>query len=47
MAFVTGEGGAGRCEATGHEKPEAYPLEYAEDFSWPRTKQMSVHRSPQ
>ena len=31
----------------GPEKPEAYSLEYGEDFSGPRTKQMPGHRSPQ
>jgi len=29
------------------EKPEAYSLEYVEDFSGPRTTQMPVHRLPQ
>jgi hypothetical protein len=29
------------------EKPEAYSLEYVEDFSGPRTAQMPGHRSPQ
>ncbi len=42
-----GEGGAVRCATAGLEKPEAYSLEYVEDFSWPRTKQMPGHRSPQ
>jgi len=32
---------------TGSEKPEAYSLEYVEDFSEPRTMQMLVHHSPQ
>ena len=42
-----GEGGAARCEAADPEKPEAYSLEYVEDFfgrerrRWPRI----VHRS--
>jgi hypothetical protein len=31
----------------GPEKPEAYSLEYGEDFSAPRTMQMLVHHSPQ
>ena len=30
---LRGEGDAGRCEATGSKKPEAYSLEYGEDFS--------------
>ena len=42
-----GEGGAGRCTTAGPEKPAAYSLEYVEDLSGPRTKQLSVHRSPQ
>jgi hypothetical protein len=29
------------------EKPEAYSLEYVEDFFWPRTTQMVLDRSPQ
>ena len=41
-----GEGGACRCGATGREKPEAYSLEYGEDFSAPRTMQMLAHHSP-
>jgi hypothetical protein len=28
------------------KKPEAYPLEYVEDFFWTRTTQMAVDRSP-
>jgi hypothetical protein len=35
-----------RCGAAGPEKPEAYSLEYVEDFSGPRTKQMLVDHSP-
>ena len=31
----------------GPEKPEAYSLEYVEDLSGPRTKQMPGHPSPQ
>jgi len=42
-----GEGGAARCEAAGPEKPEAYSLEYVEDFFGPRTMQMVADRSPQ
>ncbi len=42
-----GERGAARCEAAGPEKPEAYSLEYVEDFFWPRTTQMVADRSPQ
>jgi len=30
-----GEEGAARCEAAGPEKPEAYSLEYVEDFFGP------------
>jgi hypothetical protein len=37
--------GTGRCAAAGHEKQEAYSLEYVEDFSGPRTKQMLGHPS--
>jgi len=40
-----GEGGGGRWAAAGPEKPEAYSLEYGEDFSGLRTKQMPDHRS--
>jgi hypothetical protein len=42
-----GEGGVARCEAAGLEKPEAYSLEYGEDFFLPRTTQMVSDRSPQ
>ena len=38
--------GEGRCATAGPEKPEAYSLEYGEDFSWPRTKQMPGFRMP-
>ena len=31
----------------GSKKPEAYSLEYVENFFVPRTTQMSVDRSPQ
>ena len=44
---LRGEGDAGRCEAAGSKKPEAYSLEYVEDFFGPRTKQMPVDRLPQ
>ena len=33
--------------AAGREKPEAYSLEYVEDFFWPRTTQMVADPSPQ
>ena len=36
-----------RCGAAGREKPEAYSLEYVEEFSGPRTKQVLVRRLPQ
>jgi hypothetical protein len=36
-----------RCQATGSKKPEAYSLEYVEDFFEPRTKQMAMDHSPQ
>ena len=36
----------GQAQA-GPEKPEAYSLEYGEDCSGPRTKQMPGHPSPQ
>ena len=35
-----------RCEAAGPEKPEAYSLEYVEDFFLPRTTQMVEDRLP-
>jgi hypothetical protein len=38
------KGAAGRCEAAGSEKPEAYSLEYVEDFFGPRTTQMLADR---
>ena len=34
-------------KAAGSEKPEAYSLEYVEDFFEPRTTQMLADRSPQ
>ena len=40
-----GEGGPTRCEAAGLEKPEAYSMEYVEDFFGPRTTQMVADRS--
>ena len=37
---LRGKGAAGRCrEAAGSKKPEAYSLEYVEDFFGPRTTQ--------
>jgi hypothetical protein len=44
---VRGEGGAARCKAAGPEKPEAYSLEYVEDFFGLRTTQMVANHSPQ
>ena len=44
---LRGEGDAGRCEAAGWKKPEAYSLEYIEDFLKPRTTQMPTDRLPQ
>jgi hypothetical protein len=44
---LRGERGAGRCEAAGSKKPEAYSLEYVEDFFGPRTTQMPADRLPQ
>jgi hypothetical protein len=45
---LRGKGVAGRCEAAGPEKPEAYSLlEYVEDFFGPRTTQMLADRLPQ
>ena len=35
------------CEAAGLEKPEAYSLEYVEDFFGLRTTQMAADRSSQ
>jgi hypothetical protein len=37
---LRGKGAAGRCEAAGSKKPEAYSLEYVEDFFGPRTTQV-------
>jgi hypothetical protein len=44
---LRGEGDAGRCEAAGTKKPEAYSLEYVEAFFVPRTTQMPADRLPQ
>jgi hypothetical protein len=45
---LRGEGDVCRCEAAGSKKkPEAYSLEYVEDFFWPRTTQMPADRLPQ
>ena len=44
---LRGEGDAGRCETAGSKKPEAYSLEYVEDFLEPRTTQMPADRLPQ
>ncbi len=42
-----GKGAAGSCKAAGMKKPEAYSLEYGEDFFGPRTTQMPADRLPQ
>src|SRR6185295_3423043 len=42
-----GEPAAGKCNAAGAKKPEAYSLQYVEDFLEPRTTQMLAARSPQ
>jgi hypothetical protein len=44
---LRGKRDAGRCEAAGSKKPEAYSLEYVEDCFGPRTTQMPVDRLPQ
>jgi hypothetical protein len=44
---LRGKGDAGRCEAAGSKKPEAYSLEYVEDVFGPRTTQMPANRLPQ
>jgi hypothetical protein len=41
---LRGKGDAGRCKATGSKKPQAYSLEYVEDFFEPRTTQMPADR---
>src|SRR5688572_11531142 len=41
---LRGKGDAGRCEAAGSKRPEAYSLEYVEDFFGPRTTQMPADR---
>ncbi len=43
---LRGEGAAGRCETAGSKKPEAYSLEYVEDFFGPRTTQIPADRLP-
>ena len=40
------EGGAGRCEAAGSKKPEAYSLEYGEDFFESSTTKMPADHLP-
>jgi hypothetical protein len=37
----------GRCKAAGSKKPEAYSLQYVEDFLGPRTTQMPADRLAQ
>jgi hypothetical protein len=44
---LRGKGDVGRCKAAGSKKPEAYSLEYVEDFFGPRTTQMPADRLPQ
>ena len=44
---LRGEGDAGSGEAAGSKKPEAYSLEYVEDFFGLRTLQMVADHSPQ
>ena len=44
---MRGKGDARRCEAIGSKKPEAYSLEYGEDFFEPRMTQMPEDRLPQ
>jgi len=44
---LRGEGAAGRCEAAGSKKPEAYSLKYVEDFFGPGTTQMAADHLPQ
>ena len=42
-----GDGDAARCKAASPEKPEAYSLEYVEDFFGMRTMRMVADHSPQ
>ena len=42
-----GKEAAGRCKAAGSKTPEAYSLEYVEDFFGPRTTQILADRLPQ
>jgi hypothetical protein len=44
---LRGKEDAGRCKAAGSKKPQAYSLEYVEDFFEPRTTQMPADRLPQ
>ena len=44
---LRGKGDAGRCEAAGSKKPEAYSPEYVEDVFGSRTTQMPADRLPQ
>ena len=44
---LRGEGDAGRCEAAGSKKPEAYSLKYVEDLFGPSTTQMPADHLPQ
>ncbi|OAI49829.1 hypothetical protein AYO43_00180 [Nitrospira sp. SCGC AG-212-E16] len=46
-ASLRGEGASGRCNAAGSKKPEAYSLQYVEDFLGPRTMQIPADRLPQ
>jgi hypothetical protein len=47
LPFVTRRRRSARCEAADPEKPEAYSLEYVEDFFGPSTTQMAADCSPQ
>jgi hypothetical protein len=44
---LRGKGDAGRCETAGSKTPEAYSLEYVEEFFGPRTTQMLADRLPE
>jgi hypothetical protein len=44
---LRGKRDAGRCEAAGPKKPEAYSLEYGDDFFGLRTTQVLADRLPQ